>query len=167
MHPKYSFKYHHSVIHMSDRVEVIKALAVIGLNRLDGLTKELDAGLLDWKPEPEANTIRWILTHESYILHVVLPWVFRGQRGYRPEGWPDDYQGNPTYSLEKILGDLETGREGVLEALERLTDEELAEEIDFFEDRTREWSILWLISELIHHEGQVAAILSHRKRFEG
>jgi hypothetical protein len=152
---------------MSERVKVIKAIAIIGLDRLDGLTKELDEGLLDWRPEPEANTVRWILTHESYILHVVLPWVFRGRRGYRPEGWPDDYQGNPGYSLEKILGDLERGREGFMEELDKLTDEALAEEIDFFESRTREWSILWLISELIHHEGQVAAILSHWKRMEG
>jgi uncharacterized damage-inducible protein DinB len=152
---------------MSEKAQVIKAIAVIGLDRLDRLTSEVNEGLLDWRPEKEANTIRWILTHESYILHVVLPWVFRGERGYKPEGWPDDYQGNPGYSMEKILGDLERGREEVLEALERLTDEELAEEIDFFDGRTREWSILWLISELIHHEGQVAAILNHRKRMEG
>ena len=149
---------------MSERAEVIKAMAVIGLDRLDGLTKDLDEGLLDWRPEPEANSLRWILTHESYILHVVLPRVLHGGRGYRPEGWPDDYQGNPGYSLEKILGDLERGREAVMVELDRLTDEALAEEIDFFGGRTREWSILWLISEVIHHEGQVASILGNWKR---
>ena len=142
-------------------------MAVIGLDRLDGLTKDLDEKLLDWRPEPEANSLRWILTHESYILHVVLPRVLRGRRGYKPEGWPDDYQGNPGYSLEKIREDLERGREGVMVELEKLTDEDLAEEIDFFNGRTREWSVLWLISELIHHEGQVAAILGHWKRMEG
>jgi len=152
---------------MSERAEVIKAMAVIGLDRLDGLTKDLDEKLLDWRPEPEANSLRWILTHESYILHVVLPRVLRGRRGYKPEGWPDDYQGNPGYSLEKIREDLERGREGVMVELEKLTDEDLAEEIDFFNGRTREWSVLWLISELIHHEGQVAAILGHWKRMEG
>jgi len=155
------------VTHMSERAEVIKAITAIGLDRLDGLTKELDAVLLDWRPEPEANTLRWILTHESYILHVVLPRVLHGGRGYRPEGWPENYQGNPRYSLKKILGDLERGRASVTRELERLTDEALAEEIDFFGGRTREWSILWLISELIHHEWQVAAILSHWKRMEG
>ncbi len=51
--------------------------------------------------------------------------------------------------------------------LDGLTDEALAEKIEFFEGRTREWSILWLISELIHHEGQVAAILGHWKRMKG
>ncbi|TRO48647.1 DinB family protein, partial [Candidatus Bathyarchaeota archaeon] len=108
---------------MSERAEVIKAMTVIGLDRLDGLTKELDEELLDWRPEPEANSLRWILTHESYILHVVLPWVFRGRRGYRPEGWPDDYQGNPGYSLEKILADLRSGRESVLAEIGARTDE--------------------------------------------
>ena len=142
-------------------------MAVIGLDRLDGLTKNLDEKLLDWRPEPEANSLRWILTHESYILHVVLPRVLRGRRDYKPEGWPDDYQGNPGYSLEKIREDLKRGREGVMVELEKLTDEDLAEEIDFFNGRTREWSVLWLISELIHHEGQVAAILGHWKRMEG
>jgi len=48
--------------------------------------------------------------------------------------------------------------------LNKLTDEALAEEIDFFGGRTREWSILWLISEVIHHEGQVASILGNCKR---
>lgn len=151
---------------MSERAEVIKAMTVIGLDRLDGLTKELDEELLDWRPEPEANSLRWILTHESYILHVVLPWVFSGRRGYRTEGWPDDYQGNPGYSLEKILADLKIGRESVLAEIEALTDEALAEEIDFFEGRSREWSVLWLISEVIHHEGQVAAILGHWRRLK-
>jgi hypothetical protein len=149
---------------MSERADVIKAMAVIGLDRLDGLTKDLDEGLLDWRPEPEANSLRWILTHESYILHVVLPRVLHGGRGYRPEGWPDDYQGNPGYSLEKILGDLERGRESIVGELDGLTDEALAEEIDFFGGRTREWSILWLISEVIHHEGQMASIIGHWKR---
>jgi hypothetical protein len=151
---------------MSERAEVIKAMAVIGLDRLDDLTKELDEGLLDWRPEPEANTLRWILTHESYILHVVLPRVLYGGRGYRPEGWPDDYQGNLGYSLEKILSDLRRGRESVLAEIGALTDEALAEEIDFFGGRSREWSVLWLISEVIHHEGQVAAILGHWRRLK-
>ena len=149
---------------MSERAEVIKAMAVIGLDRLDGLTKDLDEELLDWRPGPEANSLRWILTHESYILHVVLPRVLHRGRSYKPEGWPDDYQGNPGYSLEKILGDLERGRENIMDELEKLTDESLTEEIAFFDGRTREWSILWLISEVIHHEGQVASILGNWKR---
>ncbi len=71
---------------MSKRAKVIKAMAVIELDRLEGLTTDLDEGLLDWIPEPEANSLRWILTHESYILHVVLQRVLNGGRGYRPEG---------------------------------------------------------------------------------
>ncbi|UCD44641.1 MAG: DinB family protein [Candidatus Bathyarchaeota archaeon] len=151
---------------MSARVDVIKIITGIGLNRLDELTKGLREEQLDWRPTPEANTLRWFLTHEAYILHVVLPRVLFGGKGYKPEGWPDDYVGNSDYSLEKILGDLKAGREALMAELDRLTDEVLAEEIDYFGGRTREWSILWLVSEIIHHEGQIAATSGLHERMK-
>lgn len=40
-------------------------------------------------------------------------------------------------------------------------------ELDFFGTKTREWSILWLVSEIIHHEGQIAASLGLEKRMKG
>jgi uncharacterized damage-inducible protein DinB len=151
---------------MTDKLEAIKIIAQIGLGRLERATKELKPEQLDWRPFPEANTLRWILTHEAYILHVAFPRILLGDIGYLPEGWPDDYQGNEGYSLEKILGDLEEGGAGLMEGLDGLTDESLGEEIEFAGIRTRKWAVMWMISEIIHHEGQVAAALGAWKRMK-
>jgi uncharacterized damage-inducible protein DinB len=151
---------------MTDRLEAIKIIAQIGLDRLERATKELKPEHLDWRPFPEANTLRWILTHEAYILHVAFPRILLGDRGYLPVGWPDDYQGNEGYPLEKILGDLEEGGACLMEDLDEPTDESLAEEIEFAGTRTREWAVMWMISEIIHHEGQVAAALGAWKRMK-
>ena len=149
---------------MTDRIETIKIIAKIGLDRLEKATKELKPEQLDWKPFSEANTLRWILTHEAYILHVAFPRVLLGNRDYLPEGWPDDYQGNEGYTLEKILGDIEEGRVSLMEVLDGLTDESLAEEIEFAGTRTRKWMVMWMILEIIRHEGQVAAMFSAWKQ---
>jgi hypothetical protein len=166
---------------MTDRLEAIKIIAQIGLDRLERATKELKPEHLDWRPFPKANTLRWILTHEAYILHVAFPRILLGDRGYLPVGWPDDYQGNEGYPQEKILGDLEEGGASLMEDLDELTDESLAEEIEFAGTltdeslaeeiefagtRTREWAVMWMISEIIHHEGQVAAALGAWKRMK-
>jgi len=34
------------------------------------------------------------------------------------DDWPDDYIGNPGYSLEKIMGDLESGKKNLLGLLD-------------------------------------------------
>ncbi len=151
---------------MSYKLEAIKIIAQIGLDRLKRATKELKPEQLDWRPFPEANTLRWVLTHEAYILHVAFPRIILGNKEYLPVGWPDDYQGNEDYPLEKILGDIEEGGTSLMEDLNDLTDESLAEEIDFAGTRTRKWAVMWMISEIIHHEGQVAAALGAWKRMK-
>ena len=152
---------------MTDKIETIKIIAKIGLDRLEMATKDMKSEQLDWRPFPEANTLRWILIHEAHTLHVAFPRILLGDSGYLPEGWPDDYQGNEGYTLEKILGDIEEGRASLLVGLDGLTDESLAEEIEFAGKRTWEWAVMWMISEIIHHEGQVAATLGAWKRVKG
>jgi len=125
-----------------DRIEAIKILTKIGLDRLERATKELRPEQLDWRPFPEANTLRWILTHEAYILHIAFPRILLGDRDYLSDGWPDDYQGNEGYMLEKILGDIEEGKASLMEGLDGLMDESLAEEIEFAGTRTREWTVM-------------------------
>jgi hypothetical protein len=149
---------------VTDKIEAIKIIAEIGLDRLERATRDVEPDQLDWRPFLEANTLRWILTHEAYILHVAFPRILLGDSKYLPKGCPDDYQGNKGYTLDKILGDLEGGRASLMEGLDGLTDESLAEEIEFAGTRTREWAVMWMISEIIHHEGQVAAALGAWKR---
>jgi hypothetical protein len=149
---------------MTDKIETIKIIVKIGLDRVERAIREVEPDQLDWRPFLEANTLRWILTHEAYILHVAFPRILLGDSKYLPKGWPDDYQGNEGYTLDKILADLKDGRTSLMEGLGELTDESLAEEIEFAGTRTREWAVLWMISEIIHHEGQVAAALGSWKR---
>ena len=131
-------------------------------------TKDLKADQLDIKSCPEANTIRWILTHLTEVLHIFVPKVLTSNKEYKPEGWPEDYICNPSYSLEKILGDLEASKAEYLERLEKIDIKSLDETLDWFYGvQPREVYLMLAISEIHHHEGQISAILGIEKRMQG
>ncbi len=153
---------------MSEKVETMKAFAALGFDRLDRAIKDLKEEQLDWKSCPEANTIRWILTHLSSELHVFIPKILKADKEYTPKGWPEDYVGNTGYSMEKILGDLNEGKANLMKNFDKLTAESLAEEIDwFYGKQPKEKYLMLAISEILHHEGQIAAILGVEKRMKG
>ncbi len=153
---------------MSDKIEMMKAFAQVGFDRLDRATKDLTEEQLDWKSCPEANTIRWNLTHLASEMFVFVPKIIKGDKEYKPEGWPEDYVGNESYSLEKIMGDIEKGKAKFMKKLDNLTEEVLAEEMDWFYGKKPKQAYLTLaISEILHHEGQIAAILGVEKRMQG
>ena len=153
---------------MSDRIETIKSFVELGFTRLDMVTKDLKEEQLDWKYCPQANTARWLLTHLSNELYVYIPKILKGDKDYYPEGWPEDYTGNAGYSLEKILGDLEEGKKKLIKSLEETTDEKLDKEMEWFWGKLPRLSYLNLmVSEILHHGGQIAAILGVEKRIVG
>jgi len=153
---------------MSERVKALIKFSKIGFSRLEMATKDLTAEQLDIKSCPEASTIRWILTHLTEVLHIFTPKVLTGNKEYKPEGWAEDYTGNPSYSLEKILGDLEASKAGYLERLENIDIPSLDETIDWFYGvQPREVYLMLAISEIHHHGGQIAAIRGVEKRMQG
>jgi uncharacterized damage-inducible protein DinB len=153
---------------MSEKIEMLKAFAEMGFYRLERATKDLKEEQLDWKSCPEANTIRWILTHLANAMHVYLPKILKGDKEYAPEEWPDDYVGNSSYSLEKILKDLEEEKKTFFASLDKTTPEALEEEMDwFFGKQPKMQYLIMAISEILHHEGQIAAILGVEKRMQG
>jgi len=153
---------------MSEKVKTIKAFAEVGFNRLDRATKDLTEEQLDWKSCSEANTIRWVLTHINNELYTFIPKILKGDKEYTPEGWPSDYVGNESYSLEKIMKDYAEGKEKVLKKLGKVTEETLTKEMDWFYGKVPVENYLMLaVSEIIHHEGQIAAILGVEKRMKG
>lgn len=155
-------------MYMSEKIEAMRNFAQLGFDRLGRATKNLTEEQLDWKSCTEANTIRWILTHLSNELHVFIPKILTGDKDYAPEGWPADYTGNPDYSLEKIMRDLNEGRVKLMESFDELTSEDLAWEIDWFlGKKPKEDYLMLAISEILHHEGQIAAILGVEKRMKG
>ena len=150
---------------MYEKIETMKAFTQLGLGLLDRRTAELKEAQLDWKPCAEANTIRWILTHLSYEMHVYFPKVIKGKKDYKPEDWPEDYVGNTCYSLEKIKEDLKTGKAKLMKMLDKLTPQDLAQEMDWFSGvKPKEDYLMLGISEIFRHEGQIAAILGLEKR---
>ena len=152
---------------MSDRIEAIRAFALLALDRLDHTVGSLSEEDLDWKACEGANSVRWILTHTAQLGNVYIWKTLADDWGWWPDDWPRDYIGNPSYSLETINGDLAKGSEGFMEALSGVTEETLAEEIDFSGPRTREYAMMFIISEVIHHEGQLAHAVGTIRRQRG
>ena len=150
---------------MSDRIETIKSFVELGFTRLDMVTKDLKEEQLDWKYCPQANTVRWLLTHLSNELYVYIPKILKGDTDYYPEGWPEDYTGNMSLSLEEILGNLEKGKKKLMKSLDKTTDEILAKEMEWFWGKLpRSEYLNLMVSEIVHHGGQIAAILGVEKR---
>jgi uncharacterized damage-inducible protein DinB len=150
---------------MTVKTKMIKDFAQIGFDRLESATKNLKPEQLDWKSCTQANTIRWILTHLSEELNVYMP-KFLGSEP--PKDWPKDYVGNPKYKQEKILADIAKGHRKLNAGLNKLTNEQLVESVEAWAGKKpREFYLMLMTSEIVHHEGQIAAILGVEKRMKG
>ena len=150
---------------MTVKTKMIKDFAQIGFDRLASATKNLKPEQLDWKSCTQANTIRWILTHLSEELNVYMP-KFLGEAP--PKDWPKDYVGNPKYKMEKIMADIERGHRKLNAGLNKLTNEKLDEPVEAWAGKKpREAYLMTMVAEIVHHEGQIAAILGVEKRMKG
>ncbi len=144
---------------MSDRVKTIKTFAELVFGRFDNSVKDLKESEAAWKPVGEANDIKWILTHLSQEWNVGVTRAVKGDPTLKIPGWPDDYVGNKSYSLDKIMKDLKEGREKLLTSLDKMNPADLDVEITTLRGvRKRETMLMMLISEIPHHEGQIAYI---------
>lgn len=149
---------------MSERLESLKVLAEVAFGRLDRGMEGLTEEELDWKSCEEANTIRWMLTHLAYEWNIFLPRFL----GREVEAWPESYVGDPSLTLERIQRDLDKGRAIFDKGLKSLTPEVLKEEIQFFSRRTtREYALMQVLAEVIHHGGQLAHARGCMKRQRG
>ena len=54
-----------------------------------------------------------------------MPKILKGDPSYMPEGWPEDYVGNKSYSLKKIKDDIKDGKEKFIKSLDSLTEKDL------------------------------------------
>jgi len=145
---------------MSEQVEWIKMVAETAFGRFDNAMKDLKEKEIEWRPVEEANSIKWILTHLSQEWNVGFPRLLKGDSNYKPVGWPDDYVGNKSYSMTKIMDDLNKGRETVITGLGNLKAAELDVDIPSWGGtmRKRGTMLALYISEIFHHEGQIAYI---------
>jgi hypothetical protein len=142
---------------MPDEVEFIKTLAKMAFERFDWATKDLSKNEIDWRPMEETNSLRWILTHLSQQWNVGIPRILKGDPDYKPKDWPKDYVDNRSYSLKKILGEIEKGKNTVMKGLKELTSAELEAEIALWGGtKKRQYGLLIYLSEIFHHVGQIA-----------
>lgn len=142
---------------MLTRLNVIKTFADTFFGRFENSIKDVKESEIDWRPVPEANNIRWILTHLSQQWNVGFPRMFKGDPNYKPSNWPDDYVGSQKLSLSEILGDLKKGKEIVLQGLSQLKEEDLDADITLWGGtRKRSFGLMAYLSEIVHHEGQIA-----------
>ena len=146
------------------KVDNIKHFAGMSLNRLDNTTKNLSEEQLDWKSCSEANTVRNILGHLVGEWYGFIPKIAAGSKDAEVEG----YAGTEGKSLEQIMADYEAGKGNLMKTLDGISDEDLAKEMEWFMGKQSTANYLMLgVSEILHHEGQIAAILGVEKRIKG
>ena len=144
---------------MSEKIEALKAFANAAFGRFDMSTKDLREAELEWRPDEEANNIRWILQHLSQQWNVGFQRTFKGDNGYKPAGWPDDYVGGKSTTHAALMADLAKGRAGVIEGLGKLKPADLDAEVQSPSGPVKRYDrLIRQISEIYHHEGQIAYI---------
>lgn len=143
---------------LSERIQILKDYVAYVFKRLDRTVDGLTEMEAFWKPVDESNNIRWILNHISRLINVLMMIYIKGDPNYLPEGWPEDY-GAKQHSLENLLGDIAKGKLSVHEGLDDLNDVELLSHVTRRgTTRTRQLGIFVMISEVVHHGGQIAQI---------
>ncbi len=153
---------------MSEKIGAMRIFTNFGLERLRWDLREVAPELLDWKLCEEANSVRWLLAHISMVLNVYIPRAVTGDLGYVPEGWSDDYADDGSRSLERLVADIEEGEVRALESLNNLPPESLEDILDWYIGKERrEVYLMILASEILHHEGQVAAAIGLKRRMDG
>jgi uncharacterized damage-inducible protein DinB len=143
------------------KIDTIKEFAQLGYTRLDGALKELPEEHLDWKSCSEANTIRNIVNHLIGEWYGFIPKIIAGNKDAEAGG----YEAKPDMSLADLMKDYEKGKKDLMAKLDKVKDDDLAKEMDWFMGKKTVGFYLMLgVSEIIHHEGQIAAIRGVNKR---
>ena len=143
------------------KIDTIKEFAQLGFTRLDGALKDMPEDQLDWKSCSEANTIRNIVTHLLGEWYGFIPKIIAADKDAKTGG----YEGKPDMSLADLMKDYEKGKKDLMAKLDKVKDADLGTEMDWFMGKKPMGFYLMLgVSEIIHHEGQIAAIRGIKKR---
>ncbi len=149
---------------MDSDIAIMKRFTEYAFSSLERTCEGLTETEADWRPVEEANNARWILNHLARIANISLPRIFRGDPNYTPEGWPEDYR-EQAYDLEKLLTDIQTGKEAALASMGGLESAALAEDIPLWGGtKKREFGIFAYLGEIVTHRGQIAALRGNIKR---
>jgi len=149
---------------MSERVDTLKFLAENAFARCFRSFQDLTEKEIEWRPVPESNNMRWILTHLSVEWNVGLQRMIKGDAKYKPAGWPDDYD-KVSHPLPKLLSDLETGKAAVLSGIGSLKPADLDATVDLGRGpRKRMEMLTTYLMEAVQHSGQITMLRGNIKR---
>lgn len=149
---------------MSEKASILKEYAEFIYQRLNNSLEDLTEKEMKWKPTDESNNIAWILNHLSRITNISLPRIIKGDPDYIPEDWPEDYR-EKDYSYNKLLMDINEGKEKVVNGIGKLSTKQLEEDIPLWGDkRKRKIGLFAYLGEILHHRGQIAYIRGTIKR---
>ena len=146
----------------SSSMKVLADYAGYVFVRIDQNITDITPEMLDWKPVMETNTIRWILVHITRIASLLIPQVLK--KTYNPMDWDDDYE-KQEHSFEELKSDLAKARVEVTKLLSEIDEAQLEEEIQIWgEMHPMKIPLFVLLSELVHHNGQIAMLKGVYKR---
>jgi hypothetical protein len=153
---------------MSEIIQAMKIFTKFGLRRLQWITEDLEEEIFEWKMNTHSNTVRWVLAHISMVLNVYFPRAITKNLEYFPPEWPKMYHDNRSLTPHRILNDIKEGEQKVIELLGTLNADDLKETLDWYlGSHEREFYLMILCSEILHHGGQIAAILGNWRRVKG
>jgi hypothetical protein len=149
---------------MSERKDMLKFFAETAFTRCDRAFQDVTEKEAEWRPVPENNNIKWILTHLSTQWNVGIPRMIKGDAKYKPANWPDDYD-KQSHTLSKLLSDLEKGKAGILNGIDSLKPGDLDATIDLGRGpRKRIEMITSYLLEAVQHSGQITMLKGDIKR---
>jgi hypothetical protein len=98
------------------------------------------------------------------ISNLSIPRILKGNPNYTPKDWDEDYR-NQTFTIEKLMEDITSGKKITLQEFNKITSKDLAEEIPLWGGtRQREFALFAYVGEIINHKGQIAALRGNIKR---
>ncbi len=161
-----------------DSITFTQAIFAHAQRALDGAVDGLSHEELKWQPDPEANSIGFLLWHQtraedSFVQGMFLqkPQVWTTEKWYQKFNMPDDPQVSgwgytaeqiaalPVPELAVLLGYANAVRAKTMEYLKSITPEKLDEVITTpFREQSIGQVLSMLLCEIIQHTGHIAYV---------
>jgi hypothetical protein len=143
---------------MSAQARILAEAFEFAFARFENTVQGVDEKEINHRLTGQSNSISMILSHVSRLTNVNMPRVISGGLSYVPEGWPTDNL-EQSHGAEKLLNDIRTGKERVIDGVVALTDAQLNEVIPMMSGPyRRKVGLFAYLGEVFHHMGQIAFI---------
>ena len=151
-------------IKMNEKSSILAEQLEWIVSRVEGSCNDLSDEEYKFQPTKVSTSVQWQLNHISRIINVALPRLIKGVTEYTPEGWPEDYR-DQDYPVDKLLSDINKGKEVSIKKLSKVSNEAMDEEIPLWGGtKLRKEGLFAYIGEIYHHRGQLTYIRGTYKR---